>query len=36
MIAPAEAMTIVLVRTEEDILEVLNDGNKLIAQSFSQ
>ena len=35
MIAPAEAMTIVLVRTEEDILEVLNDANKLIAQSFS-
>lgn len=33
MIAPAEAITIVLVRTEEDILEVLNDANRLIAQT---
>ena len=32
MTAPAEAITIVLVRTEEDILEVLRDANKLIAQ----
>lgn len=34
MIAPAETTTIVDVRTEEDILEVLNDTNRLIAQAF--
>lgn len=32
MIAPAEAITIVDVRTEEDILEALNDPNQLIVQ----
>lgn len=30
MIAPAEAITIVDVRTEEDILEVSNDPNQLM------
>ena len=34
MIAPAETTTIVDVRTEEDILELLNDTNRLIAQAF--
>ena len=34
MIAPAETTTIVDVRTEEDILEVLNDTNQLISQAF--
>lgn len=34
MIAPAETTTIVDVRTEEDILEVLNDTNRLIGQAF--
>lgn len=33
MIAPAEAITIVDVRTEEDILEVLNDLDQLLAQN---
>lgn len=33
MIAPAEAITIVDVRTEEDILEVLNDIDQLLAQN---
>ena len=36
MIAPAETTTIVDVRTEEDILEVLNDTNRLIAQAYSR
>ena len=34
MIAPAETTTIVDVRTEEDMMEVLNDTNRSIAQAF--